>query len=238
MRFNQKASVYEKSATIQATLADWVAEWIEPHWPATTRALEFGAGTGLLTRRLENRGQLTATDLSPEMLRIGRERLPKVRWEIANAWNPSMAPVDRIFSSAMLQWAPEPQRVLKSWLPLIIPGGRMVHGLFVTPTLPELSAITKRLELVQWHSTETWIGMLQRAGFSVFRWETKTIKQHHAGTREFLRQLHDTGATSRTPQLRIGELRSLMAEFDRRYAGPDGTVEVTWTLMRVECRRN
>lgn len=237
MRFNQKAVVYEKSAVIQATLADWVAEWIEPTWPATARALEFGAGTGLLTRRLASRGRLTATDISTRMVQIGRERLPEVTWEIANAWDPSITLVDRLFSSAMLQWAPEPQRVLNAWHRLISPGGRMVHGLFVAPTLPELFTISNSPQLVRWRSTEAWIGMVQQAGFAMHRWETKTIKQRHAGARQFLRQLHDTGATATVPQLRVGVLRSMIAEFDRRYAGPDGGVEVTWTLMRMECSR-
>lgn len=236
MRFNLKASVYEKSAIIQATLADWVAEWVEPTWPATTRALEFGAGTGLLTRRLANRGRLTATDLSTQMLEVGKRQLPEVHWEIANAWDPLISPVDRLFSSAVLQWASDPQGVLKAWHQLIRPGGRMVHGLFVEPTLPELSLIAN-IQPVQWYSTESWLSMAQQAGFTVHRWETKTIRQCHAGAHQLLRQLHDTGATATLAQLRIGELRSLMAELNRRYAKPNGEFEVTWTLMRIECRR-
>lgn len=237
MRFNLKAEAYEKAAVIQAILADWVAEWIEPAWSRETRALEFGAGTGLLTRRLANRGQLTATDLSAHMLEIGQQRLPEVRWEIANAWHPPSTPVDRLFSSAMLQWAPDPQRVLDAWFRLIKPGGRMVHGLFVAPTLPELSYITKNPAPVRWHSAEAWVSMVKQAGFEVRRWETNTIKQRHDGARQFLRQLHDTGATPTIPQLRVGELRSMLAEFDRRFARADGTVEVTWTLMRLDGNR-
>jgi malonyl-CoA O-methyltransferase len=237
MRFDLKAATYDQAAVIQATLADWVAEWIEPTWPKVARVLEFGAGTGLLTRRLANRGRLTATDLSARMVQIGQQRLPEVRWKIANAWSPSMGPVDRLFSSAMLQWAPDPQRVLNTWFRLVAPNGRMVHGLFVSPTLPELSSIANNPVPVQWRSADTWVAMLRQAGFEVCRWETSTIKQCHPNARQFLRQLHDTGATATIPQLRVDELRRMIAEFDRRYAGHDGKVEVTWTLMRVECNR-
>lgn len=237
MRFEQKATGYTRAAVVQAELADWVAEWIGPGWPAAERVWEFGAGTGLLTRHLARRGSLIATDISARMLHEGKRRLPEVRWELADAWNPPRGPVDRLFSSALLQWAAEPRRVLDAWLHLLTPGGRMLHGLFVSPSLPEFAEIAGDAIPLRWRSGEDWVAAAAQAGFDVCRWETRTVRQRHASAREFLRQLHDSGATAATPRLRVGQLRSKIAELDHRHAGSDGRVDVTWTLLRFEGRR-
>jgi malonyl-CoA O-methyltransferase len=237
MRFESKAASYTDAAAVQGLLAEWVAEWVEPAWPDQLRVLELGAGTGLLTRHLARRGRLTATDISSRMLQEGRRRLPDVRWEIADAWNPVGAPVDRLYSSAALHWTSDPQRTFQVWHRMLAPGGRMVHGLFVPPTLPELEAVGGDVFPLRWRPAAEWIDAAENAGFQVLRWETKSLLQEHANVRDFLRQLHDTGVTAARPRFGAGRLRSIIKELDRRYAGTDGRVSVTWSLLRFEASR-
>lgn len=237
MRFELKAARYTEAATVQGLLADWTAQWIEPAWPEDLRVMEVGAGTGLLTRHLARRGRLTATDISSRMLQEGRRRLPEVRWEIADAWNPGAVLVDRLYSSAALHWTVDPRRTFETWWRLLAPGGRMVHGLFVPPTLPELEAVGGDVFPLRWRPAAEWIDAAERARFQVHRWETKSLQQEHASVRDFLRQLHDTGVTAARPRFGAGRLRSIIKEFDRRYAGADGRVSVTWTLLRFEASR-
>ena len=237
MRFELKAEGYTEAAAVQAVLAEWVAEWVEPSWTDALRVLELGAGTGLLTRHLASRGPLTATDISRGMLDEGRRRLPSVRWEIADAWDPAGGPVDRLYSAAALQWTADPQLTFQRWRTLLAPGGRMVHGLFVPPTLPELEAVAGDVFPLRWRPAAEWIAALECAGFQVKRWETKCVQQPHAGALSFLRQLHDTGVTAARPRIGAGRLRSIIGELDRRYAGADGRVSVTWSLLRFEASR-
>jgi ubiquinone/menaquinone biosynthesis C-methylase UbiE len=52
-----------------------VWRWIEPLFPAGSRVLDIGCGTGDDALALQSRGvQVTAIDASPEMVRIARER--------------------------------------------------------------------------------------------------------------------------------------------------------------------
>lgn len=65
-------------------------EFLLRHVPAGCRkALEIGCGTGAFSRRLAERSaQVTALDLSPEMIRLARERsadCPNIEFHVADA---------------------------------------------------------------------------------------------------------------------------------------------------------
>ncbi len=74
LRFGRSAAGYEAQADVQARMADALLSlWGERAAPL--RILEFGCGTGLLTRRLRARfpaARLLATDASSEMLEHAR----------------------------------------------------------------------------------------------------------------------------------------------------------------------
>lgn len=74
LRFGRAAARYEAQAGVQARMADALLSlWSDRAAPA--RILEFGCGTGLLTRRLQARfpgAAHLATDASPEMIDLAR----------------------------------------------------------------------------------------------------------------------------------------------------------------------
>jgi trans-aconitate 2-methyltransferase len=72
--------------------------------------VDMGCGPGNSTELLVARypqAQVTGGDNSPAMLDEARRRLPKVRFELANAelWLPE-ADVDLVFANAIYQWVP------------------------------------------------------------------------------------------------------------------------------------
>lgn len=77
LRFGRSAAGYEEQADVQARMAEALLSlWGERAAPA--RILEFGCGTGLLTRRLRARfpdARHLATDAAPEMLSLARRIL-------------------------------------------------------------------------------------------------------------------------------------------------------------------
>ena len=54
----------------------WILEYLHSRKlePESTRILEIGCGTGWFTQRLEDLGQVTAIDLSPDAVEMGRQR--------------------------------------------------------------------------------------------------------------------------------------------------------------------
>ncbi len=235
--FGRRASTYETSASVQAWLAGWLEEWLEPGWPAGCEVIEVGAGTGLFTRRLAGRGTLRAMDLCAGMVREGRERVPGVGWTQGDALKLGPGSCDRLYSSAMLQWVGDPRTAMQTWCEALRPGGRMLHGLFVSPTLPELGELEPSAMPLRWRDVGVWREAMERAGLRVLRWETRTVEALHVSALAFLRSLHATGVTPAKPRLGAGRLRQLLRAYDERHRCEEGGVRATWTALRIEAEK-
>ncbi len=234
MRFDQKAPRYHEKADIQKIVADWGSEWIERDC-GDLRALELGAGTGLFTRHLALRGfrEFRATDLSSSMVQEGRHRLPLVDWGELDAWRCETDPVDRIYSSSLLQWALEPEDVLKNWRNALAAGGKVLVCLFVKGSLSEFADVDARFAAFPWRSESEWIARFEEAGFDVLRNETRSDLIAFDSPREALRSLHDIGAVEER-RMSAAELRRFLRSCER---GEESPFEVSWKAMKIECVR-
>ena len=101
-----------------------------------TKILELGCGPGLgtlsLIRRLEDdknfAATITACDLSPEMIKCARKRLPEtVSLEIANNMDLQFedSSFDRVMAGMNLNLVPQPETMIQEIFRVLKPGGRM-----------------------------------------------------------------------------------------------------------------
>ncbi len=132
---------YEKTlARVQALLS------------AEHEVLEIGCGTGSTALRLApGVRRLLATDLSPEMITIAREKqvdlgLPNLAFQVADADLPlpDPAPFDAVLAFNLLHLLPDLPQALQSIAGALRPG-----GLFISKTVcvSEMSALIRRLAL-------------------------------------------------------------------------------------------
>jgi len=231
--FGRAAEHYESFAFVQRSMAAWLAQWVPEERAGT--AIEAGAGTGLFTRcLLPWNGRLLATDSSPEMVARGRENLPDIEWLVTDAAALPDISAQWIFSSSFLQWASDPVSLFQHWREKLRPGGRILAGLFASPTLPELSAVLPGRSPLTWRAPEEWEEAIAAAGFDLVRsdWEARVFT--FSSALDFVRTLHRVGAAprARTP---AGMLRAALRDYDRRFAAPGG-VRSTWTFLRFEAR--
>lgn len=90
-------------------------------------AYDLGCGPGnstqLIVRRFPD-AEVVGLDTSAAMLDSARQRLPALRFEIADAatWRPERAP-DLIYANAVLQWLPDHPTLLPRLFGLLAPGG-------------------------------------------------------------------------------------------------------------------
>ncbi|MBW8782244.1 MAG: methyltransferase domain-containing protein [Verrucomicrobia bacterium] len=232
--FSKAAHTYARHAGVQKAAADWLAEWLPIE--RTGRALEVGAGPGIFTRHLVPwKGRLVATDASAAMCVQGRLVWPQIEWRPMRAEVPELGSWDWIFTSSMLQWATEPAAVFEAWRTALAPGGRILGGLFVEESLPELRALMGGWSPVAWRTSEMWRSSLEGAGLRVLRSETRRGEFAHASALELLRGLHGVGATP-VRRLSSGALRRLLRDYEALHGGPDG-VRATWTFYRFEAER-
>ncbi|MDR3672218.1 MAG: methyltransferase domain-containing protein [Holophaga sp.] len=91
------------------------------------RILDLGCGPGNSTAVLRERwpeAELAGLDSSPEMLAQARASHPNGTWILAGAesYEPP-APLDLVFSNAVLQWLPDHRRLLPKIMGWVAPGG-------------------------------------------------------------------------------------------------------------------
>jgi|ETNmetMinimDraft_22_1059887.scaffolds.fasta_scaffold00032_47 SAM-dependent methyltransferase len=232
MRFDRKAAQYHEKADIQKLVADWCGDWIERDCQ-DKKAVELGAGTGLLTRHLALRGfeSFAATDLSERMLEQGRARLPMVDWKRLDAWSCDVQEVDRLYASSLLQWAPDPLEVLKNWRAALKPEGRVLTSFFAKGSLKEFVKRRSEFSAIPWRRKKDWLRLFEEAGFQVLRIDSRRDLISYESAREALRAIHDMGAVT-DRRMGVGELRRFLKECD---AATEGSFELSWRALRVEC---
>jgi malonyl-CoA O-methyltransferase len=233
--FPRAAESYDRHAQVQRALATWLSEWL----PVVRRgrALEIGAGTGIFTRLVGEWPEgWIATDIAPEMCRVGKRSSPAIEWHPMAAENPLRGPWAWMFSSAMLQWVERPEAVFKTWHERLASGGRVLGALFAAGSLAEWRTLAGSVDPVEWRTPAEWRTCLERGGLRILREETQARVFRYASAREFLRSLHGVGAA---PERRLSpvELRRLLDKMEQRFGGPNG-VPATWVFYRFEAERS
>jgi len=232
--FTRAAQTYRRHADVQRALAAWVGAWLPIN--RTGRAIELGAGPGIFTEwLLPWSDEFVATDVSPEMCAIGRAVVPQASWRTMAAEAPTDGPWDWIFTSSMLQWVHAPADVFAACRSQLAPGGKILGGLFVSGSLPELGELAPEIGPVRWRTAESWRAMIELGGLKLVRDEVCTHVQEYASALAFWRSLHGVGAA---PERRLssGALRRLLRLYQLHFGGAHGT-RATWMFYRFEAER-
>ncbi len=229
--FHQRAHTYEAHAHIQAKAAISLAEWISPSKRNGT-TIEFGAGTGLLTRQLLPwDGPYLATDLSPAMIATGRASTPQAHWRVMDARTPSI-PFDTrwLLSSSMLQWMDDPLATLKTWK-ASAPAARLALSVFTRCTLQELETVLPDCFPLTWHDSDTWRSWIRQSGWRIIKSQTTQTTEFHPCAISLLHTLRAFGATG-APRVSPARLRAALQSYDRIFSTPQGT-PATWQTLKI-----
>ncbi|HIV04393.1 MAG TPA: methyltransferase domain-containing protein [Candidatus Spyradosoma merdigallinarum] len=239
LNFNRRAATYAENAAVQLRAAKWLGAWIERGLPDSVRIWELGAGTGFFTRELVARGcRVLATDLAPEMVAHGRRACPQAEWAICDGWNLPENACDRLYSSSLLQWMPCPEKTLRAFHAALRPGGKMLHGFFVAPSLRELYSLVPAESLpLKWRTADAWLEAFRAAGFEVLRAGTSSEVVEYADAAQLLKTLRDSGTTDDSRRVPAGALRRVLREYADRFSRENGRVVATWRVLRVEALR-
>ncbi|MBY4895384.1 trans-aconitate 2-methyltransferase [Cupriavidus sp. AU9028] len=108
---------------------DLLAAVPEPPADRVARVADLGCGPGNSTELLAARfpgADLVGIDNSPDMIAAARQRLPQVRFDLADiaAWQPPHA-FDLLLANASLQWVPEHERLMPALAASLEEGGTL-----------------------------------------------------------------------------------------------------------------
>jgi len=222
VRFGRSAARYEAHASVQARMADALLSlWGDR--PAPGRILEFGCGTGLLTRRLRARfpgSAHLATDASAEMLAVAREHtrtenersdsyggMPEFEVLDARGTSASLAalqphaarfPVDLIASGALVQWFPDLVAHFRLAGLCAAPGAAYLVSGFARENFPELNALLSEppfsYRAFPGHSAREVEAAATAAGWSVTSFLTWDDTEVLPDARAVLTRMQDLGS--------------------------------------------
>ncbi len=144
--FSQAAATYDQAAVLQRQVRDELLGRLDVLRMQPAAVLDLGAGTGQGTIALKRRypgSRVVAMDLAPGMLQQARKRQTLLRRFDRVVADAAALPVgdatfDMIFSSLMLQWCNDPDRVLRECRRALRPGGVLHFTTLGPDTLVEL----------------------------------------------------------------------------------------------------
>ncbi|TAH35635.1 MAG: methyltransferase domain-containing protein [Alphaproteobacteria bacterium] len=129
--FGRAAPVYDDYAIVQQQIVEKLVHKVQ-HFalPFEPRILEIGAGTGTLTRKLNQlwpHADYIVTDVSIDMLKRARMNIGTrrgINYVAMDAGKLAVeGPFDLIVSSMILQWLPDPIQSIQDIGRLLVPGG-------------------------------------------------------------------------------------------------------------------
>lgn len=241
-RFGRAAGTYHDSTPVQAAMAALLADLVpESFHPAS--CVEFGCGTGHLTRALLDRFpglEILATDLSEAMVERARDswdRPVRPRWQVLDGRAPSIPArkFDLLASNAMVQWFPRLRPHLEACRKLAAPGGVVAVSGFRDDHFPELESVLGRPPFSYppgpGHPTRAVEAALAESGWEVLSIEARDIVAEYPDASGFLDHLRRSGANRPPPsgqKLSKSSLKLLRAGLQESAGTPSGTVRITW----------
>ena len=235
-RFSRGLNTYSEAADIQPRMADKLCSMIAGYRTEFSNILEIGAGTGLLTDRLDHSitwERRTVNDLVEECgkFHIHREKTVFLPGDAENMeWEETF---DLICSNAAFQWLTDLQAFLKRLKSASNPDGLLAFSSFGPDNLKELTALTGTG--LHYYSIEELTSMLERSGFQIHCAEAEKHIRKFADPLDILKEMRRTGVNASagrvwwTPR-RLAYFRK---EYRSRFGNAGGSVNLTWNPVYI-----
>ena len=241
-RFSAAAATYDRHARPQLALAQSVVSVLPEICPQ--HILEFGPGTGQLTRLLSQQfpnAQISAVDVAEKMVAHSREQFsefPNISWTVGDAqtFEPSTR-YPLIVSSSALHWVSNFQQTCSHIFDCLEPGGYFSLGMMLQGTLKELHNLRRQIApektpAITLPTYEETVHALETAGFRLERREHAEDQIIYDDARSFMKALHEQGVTSgkvsaANAPLNRSEITQIIADYQRNHA-TEGGVAATY----------
>lgn len=265
LRFNRASPRYESEAGIQFRMAGRLLDLLDigGKGPDFSSLLEFGCGTGILTRKLRKcfpKAFILATDAAPAMLAEAAASLTEktadktgsLEFAPQNAEGfaeisrkiSARAPFDATASNALVQWFPDLENHLRLAWRLTRPKGAYLLSGFEHSNFPELNSLLSEppfsYRSFPGHDSGNISALGAKAGWKLEAVETWEEKETLPSARDILRRLQSLGSTrdpAKGGRLNRRSLQHLISEYERRFSGPGG-VRLTWRPWVARLTRN
>lgn len=245
--FHRSLRNYDDEAKAQKKIANRLLEYmaaseLPDHF---SRVLEFGCGTGFLTKPLLNQttiSELVVNDLVEEcqdflpLQRNDQHRITFLAGDIESIEIPNRC--DLICSSSCIQWTRDLPTLLNKLGNHLNPGGWLAISSFSQDHFAEIESLTQRSDkqTLSYWSAAKWHAKLT-ADFEVSVIQQEPITQWFDSVRELLLHLRLTGVNGNAGQhWSQGKLAKFEREYRSRYER-DGKVQLSYDPIYIVARK-
>lgn len=247
--FGDAAATYDHYAHIQWRVAADLREF-GPRFASGAPVLDLGCGTGYMAEGLLRSGYAThllLADLALPMVKIAREKLPKLSGLVADAEALPLADgvCGGVVSNLAFQWCSDLSRVAREAYRVLQTGGELLFSTLGPNSLHELKSAWQKVDAYthvnSFHSPEAVRTALEGAGFTAVELQSYPLVAHYDQLMPLLRELKGIGAHNINPGSRpgltgVGQLRELEEAY-QTYRDQNGKLPATYDVILVRAKK-
>jgi malonyl-CoA O-methyltransferase len=200
-QFSRAANTYNSAADVQLDIAFDAMAYVPSHYK---NGLDIGCGTGRISQQLATRcDHLIAMDLAFGMLTYAQQHNlvddPSICWLQGDADYLPMADnsVDMVFSSMVLQWSEDQQKVMAEISRVMASGAHTVLAIMCDGSFNQLNdcwqTIDSQRHVNRFATAQTWYNAAQSQGLQVTMQQKKYVTWHQ-NIRQLLSSIKSIGA--------------------------------------------
>lgn len=236
--FSKAAAKYDQYAKLQEEIRKAATILAIDYFPKKTMVLDIGCGTAEFA--LENKNwNVIGVDISYGMCVVASAKKTTVINADAIALPLKDDSVDAVFSSLSLQWAEDPEMVIKEILRVLKPNGTAVITTFVRGTLSELEEAFKAVDSTPHISkfiepAQLLLRIAHIGGLVLEVDDDQTYMQHYDDVKSLMRSIKNIGASNKVVGRRKGlTTPTQLKKLEQNYKMENGKYPASWNVLTM-----
>ena len=239
--FNEAASNYDESASIQKNTALKLAKICTHHLVKNGLWVDLGSGTGLLANSLEEQypnQNVVRLDYSKKMIDQNPEKSTKQIWNLNDGLPKWSKKPNLLASSFVLHWLDNPQKQLKKWFNSLSLDGCIALAIPIKGSFPEWYEAAQKANLtctaLDLPSYDSIIKVVPKQ--NILYNKTEVVRQTAKKATSLLKPMIKVGAhSSQKKQLSISDWRHLLSFWP--ISNKDQQVSLSWSIQFLLIKR-
>ena len=239
--FNEAATSYEESASIQRNTALKLAKICSDHSIKHGLWVDLGTGTGLLAKSLEDlhpNQYVVRLDYSKNMIDQHPDSSVKQLWDLNNGLPKWPEKPNLLASSFVLHWLENPQNLLRKWFNSLSLDGWIALAIPIKGSFPEWHEAAEKANLtctaLDLPSYDSLISVVPKQ--SILYNKIEIIKQTAKKATSLLKPIIKVGAqSSHKKKLSVSDWRHLLSFWP--ISNKDKQVSLSWSIQFLLIKR-
>lgn len=235
--FSRAAVNYDANAKLQEIIRKKAITFANNYFPKKATILDLGCGTAEFGVK-KNNWDIIGVDISYGMCAIASTKKVLVINADAVALPFKDDSFECVFSSLALQWAEDPEAVIKEILRVLKPDGTAIITTFAHGTLRELeeafTAVDSEKHISKFIEPSQLLLRVVHIGGLLLEVNEQIYKQSYDNVLSLMRSIKNIGASNKLSSRRKGLMTpSQLAKVEKAYKTENGEISASWNVLTM-----